>query len=204
LTRPTITGKQAVKSPDRHGAHLERHLGWLAFSAFVVILVIDRALSREGIGVVRMGVLDETAHVCTALLLAAVAPPFVLRYGLPIALGAVILDLDHLPGVLGSDMLAKGVNRPYSHSLLTLIIVLLIALALSPTWRRATLAITFALATHLFRDLATGKVPLLWPASDHGFNLPYRAYALTLAVATAAIVGRQVWRMIKPRPAQPG
>jgi membrane-bound metal-dependent hydrolase YbcI (DUF457 family) len=126
--------------------------------------------------------LDETAHLATALLLGRAlplpaAPPFVAGA----ALGATIIDADHLPmDLLGSDILTRGAGRPVTHALPTVAALLLGARAARGPARAALLGATWGLATHLLRDAATGGVPLRWPRKGRAVRLPYALYALLL------------------------
>ena len=124
------------------------------------------------------GPLDEAAHLLTTVLvLWALGRGACRRFLVPAAIASVAIDLDHVPGRLGMHFLSSGTPRPYTHSLLTIAVVLVAA----PMFRRRRdvfLGIALGLAIHFFRDLSEpgSGVALLWPWSDHSFSLPHGSY----------------------------
>src|SRR4051812_34502260 len=94
---------------------------WLA------VMVDDLVLIPHTSGTLVLGLLDEPAHLATTLIVlvaAAVALDRGVRGpGLWFAIGAVVagnlIDVDHVPELLGSDALVHGTARPYPHSLAT-------------------------------------------------------------------------------------
>lgn len=157
-----------------------------------VLLAADQALLHTGEGPWSAGPLDETAHLLTGALVLAALP------GLPdrsFALGllsmSVMIDLDHVPGRLGYEFLTRGTDRPYTHSLLTIALIALVALA----WRRRRsllLGAMVGIAAHFARDLSESRsgVPLLWPWSRHSYTLPHWTYVAAMAVVLAAALWR--------------
>jgi membrane-bound metal-dependent hydrolase YbcI (DUF457 family) len=137
------------------------------------------------------GVYDEWAHVVTALLLLTLLPSQVVW---PAILGAVcgatLIDIDHVPGELGWAFLTMGTNRPYSHSLLSIAGLALIAHLGGERWYRLTVGVAIGMATHLLRDAATGGVPLLWPVSSATVVLSYAVYATMLFAASGVLLWR--------------
>jgi hypothetical protein len=138
------------------------------------------------------GPLDETAHLLTTLLvLWALGPKVSRRFVAPALVASVAIDADHIPDRLGVNWLTVGTPRPYTHSLLTILAVLLGALL----WRRRrTLLLGFAigLTLHFWRDMAeqgTG-VSLLWPVSYHSFSYAHRSYLF----AMSAVIGIDAYR----------
>jgi inner membrane protein len=167
-------------------------LSWRTLSLAVVGLVIfDIGSDLAGGSTFPGGPLDEAAHLLSALLLIW-AIGRVPRATLIAALVAsVLIDLDHVPGRLGADWLTAGTPRPYTHSLLTIVVVL----AAAAIWRRrrgVLLGVAFGLAAHFFRDVTaeSGGVPLLWPGSEHGFAAPHWTYIAVMVV----VVGIDAWR----------
>jgi inner membrane protein len=131
------------------------------------------------------GPLDETAHLLTTLLVFWAIGRRADRYLVPALVASVVIDVDHLPGRLGSDWLTAGTPRPYTHSLLTVLIVLLAA----GLWRRRRdllLGVAIGLTIHFWRDLADpgSGVSILWPASLHPFAVSHRGYLLVMVVLT--------------------
>jgi inner membrane protein len=132
------------------------------------------------------GLVDWTGHVATGVVLVALlCPPR--RIAAAIIVFSVALDVDHIPLQLGSDFLTAGTPRPYTHSLLTILIVLAVAGA---TRSQIALGAAIGLAGHLLRDLGTGDgIALLWPLSDAGATMPFALYVgiLTGLAAVAAL-----------------
>ncbi len=173
-----------------------------------VVFVLDAVWSATlaGSGALLNAVMDEPAHLATCgiclLALAAVrrrppAIPFIVAA----LVGSTAIDLDHVPAFLGSHALTEGTSRPYAHSLLTLALLLILAVA----WRRQVgrlifLGLAFGVSTHLLRDAGTGNgVPLLWPFADGSAQIPYLVYAAILCGLAAISVWAPEGRA-RPRP----
>jgi membrane-bound metal-dependent hydrolase YbcI (DUF457 family) len=153
-----------------------------------VVLAIDHVLETHRPSRAAEGLLDELAHVATALaLLAPLAPHAGRAATLGALAGAVLLDADHVPGELGLRWLTDGMGRPYPHTLLSALVLVGIGIGDGRRWRRFAWPIAAGLTTHLLRDLATGGVPLFWPLSRHTVRLPYGVYAALLGAAVLAI-----------------
>jgi hypothetical protein len=168
-------------------ASLERWSGakvaFAGAAAIGVIVLIDRWLSGGSRSLLATGIADETGHLLTTLiLLAAVSLHLPVRFLAGALIGSVAIDLDHLPLILGSEILTQSTNRPFPHSLLTIVVVLALTLALPPRWRWFGFGIAAGVAAHFPRDMAssTAGVPLFWPLSREGFRLPYDAYLVML------------------------
>jgi inner membrane protein len=153
-----------------------------------LLIVDDWSYGRAGDSFFPGGPLDEIAHILTALLVLEVLPRRVRDYApFWVLLGSFAIDVDHIPGYLGHQFLTVGTPRPYTHALLTLVVLLAVGLA----WRRgrrALFALSLGVALHFIRDLAEGGgagVSLLWPLSDHGFRYPHSAYVALVLVVTA-------------------
>lgn len=165
--------------------------------AAVGLLAADWGYRRVGDSLIAGGLLDETAHLLTALLvLWAIGRSACERFMTPTLIASVAIDIDHVPARLGLQWLTAGTPRPYTHSLLT--IALLLAAAV--LWRRrrwVTLGLALGVSLHFFRDLAesgTG-VSLLWPWSDHAFTLPHGGYLATMAAVVLIDAARCApWR----------
>lgn len=150
----------------------------------VLIMGIDSQI-RGNESLLIHGLADEVAHLMTTLIcLAAVR-----AVGIPVhwfagLVGAVVLDLDHIPLLLNLIDPVMGSSRPATHSLGPVAPILLLGLIIPP-WRLALWSLGFGMLTHLFRDAATGFAPLAWPLSDQPTHLRYSAYLLVLvALAT--------------------
>ena len=163
-----------------------------ALAALAAVVVIDLLLAARSWSIPAEAALDEPAHLLTAWLLLAAAGVRSRRV-LPWALaGAVLIDLDHLPLYSGIEVTAGG-GRPVSHSVTTVLVLLVAAAA----WRaqRVRLAgLALGVALHLTRDLASGPgAPLLWPWLWDSVRVPYVLY-LTVLVAAVAAVAVRAWR----------
>jgi inner membrane protein len=142
--------------------------------------------------VVPGGPLDEVAHLLTTLIvLWALGSRVCDRFLLPALVASVAIDLDHVPRALGNDVLTHGTPRPYTHSALTVLVVLLAA-ALWRTRRDVLLGIAIGLTIHFWRDMAESDagVALAWPVSDHVFVLSHTGYLLAMAVFVIVAAAR--------------
>lgn len=140
------------------------------------------------------GPLDETAHVATTVLvLWALGPRVNPRIWVPAVIASVVIDADHIPGRLGASWLTAGTPRPYTHSVATVLAVLVLSAA-GRRRRIVWLGVALGLSIHLFRDLAEpgSGVALLWPLSDHSFSLAHWLYLAAMASLAGVVVAR-VW-----------
>jgi inner membrane protein len=162
-----------------------RRSGLYAALALILIFGVDSVDPLGTRPLLAAALLDESAHLATALLFLRALDMQVTRSSvLGLLLGAVMIDIDHVPlQLFGNDILTAGTNRPHSHSLLALALVLLIGFALSGMWRRGAFCLALGHASHLARDMATGGVPLLWPLSSARIEVAYSGYALMVIVA---------------------
>ncbi|MGO9497591.1 MAG: metal-dependent hydrolase [Solirubrobacteraceae bacterium] len=155
----------------------------------------DWGSSRAGSSVIPGGPLDETAHVLTTLLvLWALGPRTSERYMVPALVASVAIDLDHVPAELGANFLTAGTPRPYTHSLLTIAVVLAGALA----WRRrrdVLLGVAIGLSLHLWRDTSESGngVSLWWPFSYRSVNAPHAGYLAAMG-CIVAIDAHRLWK----------
>ena len=175
------------------------------------ILVLDLlwSLIEGSTGALAYGLVDEPAHLATCIVallaIAAVAGtrPSIGFVGAAL-IASVAIDFDHLPGYLGSHFMTGSLARPYTHSLLTVAVLLALGIALKQRDRRqVALGVAFGVSAHLLRDLATGPgVSLLWPFSGIAVTIPYAVYAGALVWASA-VVGITARRAsAAPRPAR--
>jgi inner membrane protein len=160
----------------------------LGVGLFLLILGIDHWLLGRTHSLLATGLADETAHLSTMVIFLLAFPP--LRnagFIVGCLVGAVAIDLDHIPLFLGSDLLTAQTNRPFTHGLLTIVIVLAVSVVAGGPWRSLGFGVAVGLAAHFLRDMATSTagVPLLWPLSTTGFMLPYPLYAAALTGALA-------------------
>jgi inner membrane protein len=160
--------------------------------AAIVLAAADWGYSLAGDSFVPGGPLDETAHLMTTLLILwALGPRICTRFMVPALIASVAIDADHIPGQLGATWLTAGTPRPYTHSLLTIVVVL----AIAAVWRRRrdlVLGIAIGLALHFLRDLAEGDagVSFLWPVSYHSFQYPHGVYVAIMVVVVMVDAAR--------------
>jgi inner membrane protein len=155
-----------------------------AYIAPIVIATADHLRRHADHPLILAGGLDEIAHLATGILaITALARQRQPRFAGSLLVASVAIDIDHIPYYMGSKWLTRGTPRPYSHSLLTLLVVAM----LGTLWRGQRFAILGAfagLALHFWRDLCGGGVSLLWPLTKRSFNVAYAWYALTIALLT--------------------
>ncbi len=166
----------------------------LPVPALAVVLLLDLIARSRDWSVPVIGVLDEPAHLATALLvLLAVAGPRWLLDHLPYscsaAIASVAIDLDHLPLYAGLPVAVDG-GRPFTHCLLTAVVLAAAGLVVR-RWRPILIGLSTGVLLHLMRDLPTGPgVSLFWPVSSARFEMPYAAYLLALALCAAVAMVR--------------
>jgi inner membrane protein len=165
----------------------------------VAVALDDALLLPRAPSYLVLGLLDEPAHLATSLILLVAVAALLARAGRAVrtgfAVGLVLagnlIDADHLPMVLGSDMITAGTPRPYSHSVTLLMLVILAALVGRGRVRAVAAGVAVGVAGHLIRDLGTAPIALLWPLSPQGLTVPHRLYLALLAwCALAPLVVR--------------
>lgn len=172
----------------------------LATALIAAVLALDLfwSLVEGSTGTIVYAVIDEPAHLmtCALVLLAALAltgirPPR--RFVTAALLASMAIDLDHLPGYLGSHVLTGSMPRPYTHSLLMVGVLAGLGAATKRRHLRQILfGVAFGVAAHLLRDIATGPgVAFLWPFVVAPIKVPYVLYAATLVAAMIALVPRR-------------
>jgi inner membrane protein len=172
--------------------------------AALVLFAVDQLVYQQvGSYVPLQAPLDWTNHLLTTLFIAWAARPLIDRRRILAALVAsVVIDADHIPGYLGSQILTGGTARPYTHSLTTVIVLLAIA-ALRPGSRGWASGAALGVLSHLWRDLAepaTGPgVSLFWPLSDRAFTTPSALYLGSIAALAAIAFARSVPAAVRAR-----
>jgi inner membrane protein len=171
----------------------------------VGIYLIDRMMRRVR-SVIATGVLDEPAHLATAVLVLlalvggrrlAAAPTFTAA-----ALAAsMLIDVDHLPLYAGVPGVADSGGRPYSHSVTTVVVLLVLWLITGRRWAGLAGA-AVGVCLHFVRDVATGPgLQLWWPVSRVDIRLPARWYLAAVIVLAGVATVRAV--LARRRPAVP-
>ena len=148
-------------------------------------------------GRVAIALVDEPAHLSTALIvLLAVGGPGLLwrhrTFSISATAGAVLIDLDHIPLYAGVPGISMPGGRPYSHSLTTPVLLMLLACTL-PRAREVFIGLSCGTLLHFVRDVATGPgLPLFWPFDDGNQLLPYAVYFSVIAVL-AGLATARLW-----------
>ncbi len=197
-----------------------RFLGWdlaraedaalttkILVSCAVIVFVADAVLWLTAPPLQLDALADEPAHAATALLaLGVVGYVFSRRFVIAVLAGATLIDVDHIPGMLGWHGLEHAGTRPYPHTLLAPLVVLCAAGALRGRTRQVLLGICLGLVCHFARDIAEPQrqpgVALLWPLSDQHFVIPYIWYGIVIAAVTALGVLRRTrtrWSVARKR-----
>jgi inner membrane protein len=156
--------------------------------AVLVVIGLDLVADAGSRSTPEVAAFDEPAHLATGILvvlaLIALAPaPRSIAFVAAALVASVAIDLDHLPQYLGWSGLTEGTPRPYTHSLVTPLVLAALALAVRGRLRAVALGAAVGVLAHLLRDLSTASgVALLWPLSDAGARIPYWTYLLALAL----------------------
>jgi hypothetical protein len=168
----------------------------------------DALIAWHGLGFTGRGLIDEPAHVATALVVLGMitrfrgTPPSPV-FGWSMLVICVFIDVDHVPQALGTDAFTAGTTRPYTHAL-WLPVLLFLGWAVVRFWafhrghaRPATAelvlsGLVWGLLAHFLRDIATAWMSLWWPVTNYPITVPYRWYIVTLGVLTA--LGPVRWR----------
>jgi membrane-bound metal-dependent hydrolase YbcI (DUF457 family) len=163
-------------------------------AAAMVLFAVDQFVyQRVGSFVPFQAPLDWTNHLLTTLFIVWAVRPLVGRRMILAALVAsVVIDADHIPGYLGSEIITGAGNRPYTHSLATVTVLLALAAA-RPSWRGWASGAALGVLSHLWRDLAEPQgvgVSLLWPFSDRGVTTSAGLYLGSIAVLGAIALVR--------------
>jgi membrane-bound metal-dependent hydrolase YbcI (DUF457 family) len=123
------------------------------------------------------------------------------RFAVGALVGGVLIDLDHIPQYLGTEFLTRGTPRPYTHSLLMVVVVGVLAWRGPGRWLLFMRGAALGLVVHLIRDMAepgqNGGVSLFWPLSDWGVRVPYVLYAL-LMIALVLLAWLRAARPLPP------
>jgi inner membrane protein len=148
-----------------------------ALAAVAVIAAADVLLARARSRPV-IALLDEPAHAATTWLVVTALAPEHTRAAL---IASTLLDADHVPSELGSEVLRGGAARPYGHTGLAIGAAALVS-------RGAALGI----AAHLLRDLAHGPgASLAWPLRTEAQRIPTTLYWGLVATAAARVALRR-------------
>jgi inner membrane protein len=190
--------------PARLGVAALWPLGLLA-----LVICLDLIANAGSRSTPEVGALDEPAHLATgvlvvALLVALLRAPPPLAFVAAALVASMAIDVDHIPQYLGWNGLTEGAPRPYTHSLLTPLVLLLAGLLARGRLRAVALGAAAGVCAHLLRDLATASgVALLWPLGSAGMRIPYWSYLLPLLLIACALAALGARRRAGGRPAMP-
>lgn len=148
--------------------------------------------------------MDWIGHLLTALII--VVGLWALQLPIPIwtvLFGGLVPDFGHILAWLHLAEPIKGSSRNGSHSLTVVILIALVALIdihRAGVW----LGIAIGAITHLWRDMGTGHVPLLWPFSHGVWGVSFAIYvAVTLGVGLAMIAASYRFAQSRPEATAP-
>ena len=211
-----VTGREIIRGlPESRDDRLFHWLTVVAAKRWMGVLLVLYAFATDwltgwhGMNFAMRGLLDEPAHLATALVIMGAlvrvrrAPPDH-RFGWTMLTCSVLIDLDHVPAEFGSYVLTGGTPRPYTHALWTVLVLTLawaaarFVVVLSGRRRPAAVELILAgaawgVAAHFVRDIATAPMSFWWPVSSMSVEVPYWWYVAALVVCIA--IGP-----IRPRP----
>jgi inner membrane protein len=157
----------------------------------VTVVVCIDLITDAGSRSAQVGVLDEPAHLATGilvlLLVVALLPTTPgMAFALAVLVACVAIDLDHIPQYLGWQGLTEGTPRPYTHSLLTPLVLCALAAVSRGAVRAIVLGAAVGVGAHLLRDVATASgVALFWPATSEAPRISHPSYIVVLVLIAA-------------------
>lgn len=157
-----------------------------------VALALDAANRHIPYSVAGTGLLDEGVHLAfgaLSLLALGLLMSLSRRFVVPALLMSVLIDLDHVALFLGLPVAVHSPGRPVTHSLVS-VLVLLLGAALFRRQRTVLLGAAVGLGLHLIRDVMEGPpgVPMLWPASDHAWSSSQSAFIVLVGALVCLCV----------------
>lgn len=173
-----------------HRSPLLRSSAYLAAIAVCMLAIVTiRILEPADAALLIHGAYDGLGHLLTAL----VAAIGVRALHLPVPiwsvlLGGVMLDLGHLAQMTRYVDAVDGSSRSGSHSITAVIILACLGL-LFPRRANVWLGIAIGAISHLWRDMGTGTVPLMWPVTETVYGTLYSRYLAGLTGMAIAMVG---------------
>ena len=129
---------------------------------FVLALDLLWSVVASSTAPTEFALVDEPAHLATAMvfllaLLTIVRTPRPkVSFLVAAVVASVAIDLDHIPGLLGWQGLTEGVPRPYTHSLVTPVALIVVGQLAGGRVKPVAFGAAFGVLAHLFRDLFTG------------------------------------------------
>ena len=135
------------------------------------------------------GMYDELGHLLTALV--AAIGVRALRLPVPawsILLGGMAIDSGHVPQMLGYMHAIEGSSRNGTHSL-AIVGVLACLGFLDRRHANIWLGIAIGATSHLWRDMGTGTVALMWPLRETVYGTLFSRYLAVLGGMALAMIG---------------
>jgi inner membrane protein len=166
----------------------------LPLGALALIYGLDAVAQSRPWPLLVVGLLDEPAHLATAWIILTALLPARTSAIRPWALvGAVSIDLDHVPLYLWGALADADGGRPVTHSLVTVVVVAMAGAALPNRLRIPLVGLAVGVLMHLVRDVATGPgVPALWPIDPSVLLLPYADYLVFAGLVAALASTRRL------------
>jgi len=167
-----------------------------------VILAVQGLLALDPPTLI-LGAIDWTGHFATVALLLAASPKRLPPALIAGAFAATLIDLDHIPDIVGDVDLSNTTPRPVSHSLVTVLAAGAIAAVLrarlrDQRYRDFALGVAIGVPLHLLRDVFTGPgVALFWPLSAEPVNGMFLVYLVAM-IAVAAYAATRTRRAGRP------
>ena len=135
------------------------------------------------------GAFDVTGHLLTAFIIAIGVRA--LRLPVPmwsILIGGIVLDLGHVLTDLDIVESLQGSSRNGSHSLFVVAILAIIGF-LDRRHAHIWLGVAMGASSHLWRDMGTGTVALMWPITETVYGTLFNRYLAVLAGIPLAMIG---------------
>jgi membrane-bound metal-dependent hydrolase YbcI (DUF457 family) len=157
--------------------------------AVLILLIRQWDAQPDTESVTTHGPLDAAGHLLTGLMIGVGV--LALRLPIPlwtILLGSIAPDIGHLLNHYDILATVTGSSRTGTHSALALIVVASVGFI---DRKRANVWLGIAVGglTHLWRDMGTGTVPLLWPFDLTVDGTTYSRYMIALIGGTVAMIG---------------
>jgi membrane-bound metal-dependent hydrolase YbcI (DUF457 family) len=161
----------------------------LAIAVCLGLIALIREYEPDNATLRVHGAMDVAGHLLTALI--AGIGVRALRLPVPlwaIMLGGVVLDAGHTLNWMGYTNALEGSSRNGSHSLF---VVAILACLGFMDQRRANiwLGIAMGATSHLWRDMGTGTVALMWPITETVYGTLFSRYLAVLAGMSLAMIG---------------
>lgn len=135
------------------------------------------------------GMFDVTGHLLTALVVGIGVRA--LRLPVPlwsILIGGIVLDVGHVLTYYDIADQLQGSSRNGSHSLIVVAILAIVGF-IDRRHAHIWLGVAMGASSHLWRDMGTGTVPLLWPLTETVYGTLFNRYLAVLGGIAIAIVG---------------